>query len=61
MPNNGQLKVWNCPLCHIMDKNNNGLHHSYVLTNRYFNKMVSIDRTLENYTLVSKWQSPAWR
>jgi len=31
MPNNGQLKVWNCPLYHIMDKNNNGLHPSYVL------------------------------
>jgi len=32
MPNNGQLKVWNCPLCHIMHKNNNGLHHSCVLS-----------------------------
>jgi len=28
MPHNGQLKVWNCPLC----QNNNGLHHSYVLS-----------------------------
>jgi len=48
MRNNGQLKVWNCPLCHIMDKNNNGLHHSSVLTvdSVYGNKALKYRRQI---------------